>query len=327
MNDSVEVSVICLAYNHEKYIRETLEGFIKQKTSFRYEVIVHDDASTDRTQNIICEYCSKYPDVFVPILQKENQYSSGKHITTSIIIPKAKGRYIAFCEGDDYWTDPHKLQMQYDILEKNSNCSLCVHAFEIISESGEKLKKCISQIHSGILPRELVMSYSGGKFPQTATFFLRKEVFSLVKELAGECPVGDVNMKFCALVFGDVYYINKPMSVWRKQSIGSWSSRMKNNNEFKKKHSERILRYYYLIRDYLPLSDFVAWNHAKAFRELDFYALKLPLSSIRKMDFWKVLPLGFRLKYIVRNKCGVLGKCLVYIKSNIDKVISKGIAK
>lgn len=119
------VSIICCTYNHDKYIRQSLEGFVKQKTSFNFEVLIHDDASTDSTAQIIKEFENKYPNIIKPIYQKENQYSKGVDILQTYLYPQAKGKYIAFCEGDDYWTDPLKLQKQVDILEKNSNIGLC----------------------------------------------------------------------------------------------------------------------------------------------------------------------------------------------------------
>jgi glycosyltransferase involved in cell wall biosynthesis len=113
------VSVCCLVYNHESYIRQCIDGFMMQKTDFAFEVLIHDDASTDRTANIIREYEVKYPEIIKPIYQTENQYSKGISIGINYQYPRAKGKYIALCEGDDYWTDPLKLQKQVDFLEAN----------------------------------------------------------------------------------------------------------------------------------------------------------------------------------------------------------------
>ena len=106
------VSICCLAYNHEKYIRKTLEGFVNQKTNFNYEILIHDDCSTDNTVNIVEEYRKKYPKLIKPIYQKENQHSKGIKISNVYQFPRAQGKYIAMCEGDDYWTDMNKLQKQ-----------------------------------------------------------------------------------------------------------------------------------------------------------------------------------------------------------------------
>jgi len=113
------VSVVCTTYNHELYIAQALDGFVMQQCNFPIEVIVHDDASTDNTVEIIKEYAKKYPDLIRPILQTENQYSKGFNIWGYLFTEEARGKYIALCEGDDYWTDSNKLQKQVDFLEEN----------------------------------------------------------------------------------------------------------------------------------------------------------------------------------------------------------------
>lgn len=130
LNNQIVVSIQCLAYNHAPYIRQCLDGFVMQKTNFRFEAIIHDDASTDGTQDIIREYEQKYPDIIKPIYQKENQYSKGiPGYITDLISSKCKGKYIALCEGDDYWTDPLKLQKQVDFLEDHPDFVICSHDY------------------------------------------------------------------------------------------------------------------------------------------------------------------------------------------------------
>ena len=115
--ETVMVSICCITYNQEEYIRDALDGFLSQETDFSYEVLIHDDASTDGTADIIREYARQYPEIIKPILQTENQYAKGlTNVSGTYNFPRAKGRYIAMCEGDDYWTDPHKLQRQRNIL-------------------------------------------------------------------------------------------------------------------------------------------------------------------------------------------------------------------
>ena len=123
----IKVSVICLAYNHEKYIRECLDSILNQKTTFRYEVVIHDDASTDNTANIIQLYEKKYPGIITAIYQKENQYSKGVAIIEEKMLDYASGKYVAFCECDDKWIDFSKLQRQYEYMEAHPECSMCVH--------------------------------------------------------------------------------------------------------------------------------------------------------------------------------------------------------
>lgn len=121
------VSVRCITYNHEPYIAQAIDGFLMQKTNFPFEVVIHDDASTDKTADIIREYEKKYPLIIKPIYQTENQYSKGNGAVTKVVNTKLKGKYIAFCEGDDYWIDENKLQVQFDFMEYHPECSLCVH--------------------------------------------------------------------------------------------------------------------------------------------------------------------------------------------------------
>lgn len=114
------VSISCITYNHSAYIRQCLDGMLMQQTTFGFEILIHDDCSTDGTENIIREYASKYPQIIKPLYEEENQYQNGKPFGSIVWnIPRAKGKYIAFCEGDDYWTDPLKLQKSVDFLESH----------------------------------------------------------------------------------------------------------------------------------------------------------------------------------------------------------------
>lgn len=120
MNNLPLVSISCITYNHASYIKECIDGFLMQKTNFNFEVLIHDDHSTDGTEEIIKEYAKQYPDIIKPLFEKENQYSLGKPIGSAVWnLPRARGEYIAICEGDDYWTDPYKLQKQVDFLESH----------------------------------------------------------------------------------------------------------------------------------------------------------------------------------------------------------------
>src|SRR5690606_8962533 len=120
------LSIVCLAYNHAGFIRDTLEGFLLQETDFPFEVIVHDDASTDDTAAIIRDYAARFPGVIRPVYQRENQYRLGVPFSTRLFA-SARGQYIAYCEGDDYWTDPRKLQIQVDFLEQHPDYVITYH--------------------------------------------------------------------------------------------------------------------------------------------------------------------------------------------------------
>lgn len=122
------VSICCITYNHARFIRKCLDGFLMQETSFPIEILIHDDASTDGTDGIIREYADKYPNLILPLFETENQYSQGKQNEIDFYnYRRARGKYIAYCEGDDYWTDPLKLQKQVDFMESHPDYSVCFH--------------------------------------------------------------------------------------------------------------------------------------------------------------------------------------------------------
>lgn len=128
------VTIRCITYNHEPYIRQCLEGFVMQKTNFRFEAIVHDDASTDGTADIIREYAERYPDIIKPIYEVENQYSKRDGSLRRIMDEHTHGKYVALCEGDDYWIDPNKLQVQVDFLENNIDYGLTYTTVNVFNE-------------------------------------------------------------------------------------------------------------------------------------------------------------------------------------------------
>lgn len=129
MGEKCKVSVLCTAFNHEKYIRDALEGFVSQKTDFPFEVLVNDDCSTDGTAEIIREYAARYPQIIRPFYQTRNLYTQGgmPHLFSTVFYPNARGEYFTLCEGDDYWSDPEKLQRQVDFLDTYADYSACVH--------------------------------------------------------------------------------------------------------------------------------------------------------------------------------------------------------
>lgn len=136
------VSICCIAFNHENFIAEALDGMLMQETDFPFEILIHDDASTDKTQDIIREYEQEYPSIIHPIYQTENQYSkrAGGGMNPQFNYPRARGKYIAICEGDDYWTDTGKLQKQVGFLEQHSEYVMSFHDARVIDKDGNLLK-------------------------------------------------------------------------------------------------------------------------------------------------------------------------------------------
>lgn len=244
-NRDIKVSVVCTAYNHAKYIEKTLDGFVMQKTNFDFEVIVHDDASTDNTAEIIKEYANKYPNLIIPILQSENQYSKKIDILKTYIACHIKGKYMALCEGDDYWTDSYKLQAQYDALENNPNCGICVGLSRCCDEKGNLLDKTIPSKscgfnETGIIKKDTIIKtlFSYNSYPfQTSSYFYRNtdELFLLFDKLI---PFDRYLLLSIASIY-DFFYINQEMSMYRMLSKNSWSSK-KSANTFTKNSSALI---------------------------------------------------------------------------------------
>lgn len=236
MKKDILVSIECMAYNHEKYISKALESFIMQKTNFNFEIIVHDDASTDKTAAIIEEYRKKYPNIIKPIYQKENQYSKGKKIGT-ILLEKMQGKYIAFCEGDDYWTDQYKLQKQIDYMEKNPECGMCFHTVEILDDnSGEIIGKIKPYNRNRIASTEDIIMGDGG-FIGTNSLVYKTE--SMRKELKFylECQVEDYPIQIYNSTQKYAYFMEEEMSVYRVNTGISWTDK---NGNFKKQKDFRM---------------------------------------------------------------------------------------
>lgn len=234
----VMVSICCITYNQEKYIGEALESFLAQKADFNIEIIIHDDCSSDNTASILKMYQKKYPNKIKLILQHENQRSKGKAIFREILVPTTIGKYIAFCEGDDYWDDPYKLKKQVDVLENNPECSFCAHLVQVIDEKGDKLKKTIpnTPMESGVINADQWREYlKYDIFVQTSSYMIRGDVARKYSaenlEYLKNAPVGDLFYQIYSAEHGNLYYINEVMSCYRSFVSGSWSSTTHFNNE------------------------------------------------------------------------------------------------
>jgi len=183
MEDLPLVSISCITFNHSKYVRQCFDGFLMQKTDFKFEVVVHDDASTDGTKEIIEEYTNKYPDIFFPMYQKENQYSKGvRGIMMRYNIPRCRGKYIAFCEGDDYWIDSFKLQKQFDFMEKNDNYSICFTRFKTLTQDSQIITEDLNSKYFKI--DDLFIEFNFEVFAKgwhvgTQTLFFKKDKFDM----------------------------------------------------------------------------------------------------------------------------------------------------
>lgn len=214
------VSVCVLSYNHEKYLRQCLDGIFMQKTTFPFEVRIHDDASTDNSQSIIKEYQEKYSDILKPILQTENQYSKGGGILNKFLFPICEGKYIAICEGDDYWIDPMKLQKQVDILEADETLMAVVTNSKVVDMCGTE----IQSKQDNVVPNNVEGRYDLRSFMYkihhypTATVCYRRthvdEIEKMIKHTANPY-LGDWTWWISLHIFGDFYYLDQVTSAYR----------------------------------------------------------------------------------------------------------------
>ncbi len=237
--ETVMVSICCITYNQEEYIRDALDGFLSQDTDFSYEVLIHDDASTDGTADIIREYARQYPEIIKPILQTENQYAKGlTNVSGTYNFPRAKGRYIAMCEGDDYWTDPHKLQRQTDYMEAHPDCSLVFHSacIEVQGRALTERRMRPYRRSRRVSPEEIIDKTSG--YP-TASLMFRADMVKILPDFYVNAPLADIPLQLMAAARGWAYYMDRPMCVYRLGGAFSWTTLMKQGDY------ERKQRQYY----------------------------------------------------------------------------------
>ena len=220
------VSILCATYNQKDYIAQCIEGFLMQKVNFPIEIIIHDDASTDGTAEIVRKYESEHPDLIRGIYQTENQFSQKKGIWQNIIYPSAQGAYFAECEGDDYWCDPNKLQKQVDFLETHPDYSVCVHRCKKLNCRTHSFEISFPEIETerDISLPELILG--GGGFWGTNTIVCRRSFLPDYKEQFWKLsPVGDFPQALSLASRGKIHYFPQEMSVYRVFAKGSWSSR------------------------------------------------------------------------------------------------------
>lgn len=218
------VSIKCLAYNHEKYIEKALDSFLMQKTNFPFEIVVHDDASTDNTTNIIRQYENMFPNIIKPIYEMENQYSKDAEAMLQMVHSNLKGEYVALCEGDDYWTDEYKLQKQYDAMEKHPEVDMCAHAVRRINAaSGKTLGIIRPESKNMVIPTENVIA-GGGGFVGTNSLFYRKKALDVALPFRQILDI-DYASQVQGSLRGGMLYLNDCMSDYRFMTEGSWSSK------------------------------------------------------------------------------------------------------
>ncbi len=223
MKDNPLVAIHCLVYNHEPYLRDCFEGFVMQKTNFRFVAIVHEDCSTDNSAAIIREYEAKYPDIFRPIYETENQWhktdgSLGRIMNAAIDATGAK--YIAMCEGDDYWTDPYKLQKQVDILEADATLIACCTDCSVVDNHSVILK----ERRGGVVKEDIMGRYNlrdffrdNHQYPTLSVVYrnTHSEEVRAKHRHTENAFLGDWTLWICLLIYGDIYFLNEVTCAYR----------------------------------------------------------------------------------------------------------------
>lgn len=319
MSHNVKVSIACMAYNHEDYIAETLESFLMQKTDFAYEILVHDDASTDRTQEIIKGYEEKYPEIIKPIYQKENQFSQNV-VVEYINHKRASGKYIAFCEGDDFWTDPDKLQKQVDYMEKHPETSMCIHAAQKVDA---RTKRKIADIRpfkeSRVMTVEEVIE-GGGDFFATNSMMYSKEKLAVWPNFYFNAVVGDYPMVIFGALQGVFYYMDENMSSYRVNSEGSWTLREFSSIANKTKHYTDIAHMLDEIDAYTDYRYSRAIQNAKKGHQFYLLLIQGKFKEIQKeeyLDLYNQMGIRYKLTSRIKHYFPRVSRMLISIKLNI----------
>jgi glycosyltransferase involved in cell wall biosynthesis len=212
------LSICCISYNHEKYIRECIEGFLMQKTNFPIEILIFDDASTDKTQEVIKEYASDNKNI-ITFLQTENQWQQKRFGLTDWLFPAARGKYIALCEGDDYWTDPYKLQKQVDFLEANPDYIMSFHGVDYLKNNNIISKE--KHLDNTFTQKDL--AYKGCFINTQSVVFKNIFTENQLPYWFNSLSTGDYALFLWLSNFGKINYFPETMAVYRQHTGGTWS--------------------------------------------------------------------------------------------------------
>ncbi len=332
-SESPMVSVCCAAYNQEEYISKTIESFLKQKTDFPFEILIHDDASTDKTADIIKKYVDEYPGKITAILQNENQYSKGITISPTFVWPRANGKYIATCEGDDYWTDPYKLQKQVEFLENHIKCGATHTGFYRIYRDPTKGETaCEKDVRENFVdyPNPFFGRLTGDYFIKTLTLVAQKDLLlQAAKKHSSQissCSAGDLPIELTLENLTEVKYFAEPTAVYRdrKGSASNPESKKESLMFSKSLNKTRV----YFAEEYDVPSKIKRQVYRKYFRVFinEAYHLDKPSKaegSIQRMAKKKVLP-SFKdsLKLILTFLR--LSSFSRLIKTNLEQALKAG---
>lgn len=297
----VLVSVNCLTFNQEDIIGDAIESFLAQRTDFSYEILIGDDCSTDRTRKIVEAYSEKYPDKIKLISTKQNMGYLGN---LRNLHDHSSGKYIALCDGDDYWIDPYKLQKQVDYLEKHPECTLCFHAANIVSNEKAHLGTFVrpSKQNKKYFAGELILG--GGGFLPTSSMVYPKYLVDSPPDWFIHSSVGDYPLTLILANHGYTYYMDEFMSAYRRTE-GSWTSNLLAEKNINSKKVEITLGDMEIIKNFNQYSDYKYKNEVEKeilFREFLLAIYKRNLMELKNPKFKKIF-----------NELGIKGKAKYFL--------------
>ena len=238
------VSMCCITYNHVDTIAQCLDGMLMQEVDVPVEIVVHDDASTDGTAEIVADYVARHPGRIRAILRKDNQFSQGKR-PAELAFTEARGNYMALCEGDDFWTDSTKIARQLALLEANPSVDMCAHAVRFLVHDGKKIvDQYVRNTEDGIYDTGTILN-TKAILMHTATLFLRRVAALRFVDYVGVRPwleFGDQYIKFFGSERGGALFVSREMASYRSQWQNSWTQRNACNTRHLLRTSDAKLR-------------------------------------------------------------------------------------
>ncbi|WP_099073948.1 glycosyltransferase [Proteus alimentorum] len=247
--DIVYVSIICCTFNQDKYISDAIDSFLSQKTTYKFEIIIHDDCSTDTTEQILSSYKSKFKNIIKIIRPAKNIYSEyGANYPGLNAISFSSGKYISLCEGDDYWIDENKIQKQVLALEKNNRIKICFTAAIKSSENDNSVIAFHNKKAKIFSVEDVIIN--GGAFMPTASLFINKDVFNNIPNWFKSAPIGDYYLQILSSIDNGAIYLPIVSSVYRKLSIGSWSESNLSHDRIISHREKSNNMYKFLLKEY-----------------------------------------------------------------------------
>ena len=224
MMESPLVTVILPTHNHAPFIAEAIESVLMQRTDFPFDILLHDDASSDGTADICRDYAARYPDKITLIAQTENRYQHDRRIQSHILIPRVTAKYTAILDGDDYWIDPLRLQKQVSYLEAHPDCTLCIGAADYVDVRGRIVERSAPYAVSRVVdPADMIRG--GGGFTASDTIVMPTQLLKDLPAFADHIETEDIPFQLLGALAGYAWYFAETFVACRLAVPGSWSTR------------------------------------------------------------------------------------------------------